>query len=359
MNKFILDVGAIRHNILFIKSKLKSGTKFCAMVKANAYGHGIRQVATNIQDLVDYFGVACVSEGLILRNNNIAKDILVVGAYDKSLSRVAILNHLTLTVCSKEDLFHLERKCRALKMVACVNIKINTGMNRLGVNDLNEFKQMLDIIKLTPYIHLTGVFSHFSCSDSDLRFTNKQNKIFKKFIKLVNDKNVIFHISSSYASLKYKKFVYDMVRVGIAMYGYLRDEKSLMPAITIKSNVKALNILKKHSYIGYGATFVATKPMKIATVSLGYADGINLKLSNKLEVLINNVYCRVVGKICMDMFMCDVTNVKDIKIGDEVYVFDKFNNANIWKSFCNTSEYEILTSFKTSRMKVSVINNNI
>lgn len=353
MNKFILNCNNIIKNILTIKKGLTPNTKFCAMVKANAYGHGIKAVCKHISTYVDYFGVAVVSEGLILRNNNIHNKILVVGAFDKYKARLAIINNLELTVCSLNDLIVLTKTAQKLNIVAKVHIKINTGMNRIGVNNILDFKQMLQYLKVCKYIKLVGVFSHFSCSDSDKDYTKKQNAKLKKYIKLLKDKSVIKHISSSYASINYKQYNYDMVRVGLAIYGY--GSPSLTPAIKITSNIKEIITLNKNSYIGYGATFKTTKFTKIATVGLGYADGIDVRLSNNAYVNINNTPCKILGKICMDMFMCDVTNLS-VSVGQEVVVFDYTNNATYWKNFCDCTEYQIITNFKTNRMKVIVMN---
>ena len=387
MNKFIVNAANLKHNINFVKSRLNKGVLFCAMVKANAYGHGLKQAAKNIQNEADYFGVACVSEGIILRSSNIAKPVLVVGAYDRGAARQGVLNYLTLTLCTPDDILHLGKICKKLNMVCDVHIKINTGMNRLGVNNKLIFIKMLNLLKDNMYVKLKGVFSHFSMSDINQKYTARQNRIFKSYIKLCKQKithPLIFHISSSFAALNYKKYNYDMVRVGLAMYGY--GNKNLKPAITIKSEIKAVSFVKKGSLVGYGGTFKTERDSKIAVIPLGYADGINLKLSNAFKIRVAGRICAqkfpsniegcpllpqkvsgryflgtpgagcvisvpVVGRICMDMFMCDVTGT-DIKAGDSVTVFDEQNNAAVWAKICGNHEYEILTSFKTNRMKV-------
>jgi len=346
------------------------------MVKANAYGHGIKQICKNIQNEVDFFGVSCAGEGIILRNNNIVKPILVVGAYDKGSVRHAVINYLTLTVCAPEDILHLESVCKKLNIVCDVHIKVNTGMNRLGVSNRQTFLIMLERLKNNRYIKLKGVFSHFGVSDTDIKYTCRQNRIFKNFIKLCKDfDDLVFHISSGFAAINYRKFNHNMVRVGLAMYGY--GNTALKPAITIISEIKAVNHVKKGSLVGYGATFKAKRPSKIAVIPLGYADGINLKLSNILQIKISansvvqtktgvcvnkidfnkksdNISVPVAGRICMDMFMCDVTDT-DAKVGDNVIVFDEQNNATVWSKICGNHEYEILTGFKTNRMKIYVI----
>ncbi len=352
MNKFVLDISAIQNNITKIKNNLKPNTKFCAMVKANAYGHGIKVIAKNISSIVDFFGVASVSEALVLRRSNISNKILVVGAFESNRARLAVIHDISVAVSSLQDLIVVDKVARRLGMLAKVHIKINTGMNRLGTSSKQEFEKMLNFLQTTTYIKLEGVFSHFCCSDSDAKFTTKQNKVFKSFIKGLKDKRVIKHISSSYAAVNYKKYNYDMVRVGIGMYGYTKGI-TLKPAITIYSNIAAVHKIAKNNIIGYDKTFVADKDMIIATVPVGYADGLNLKLSNKLYVYINNKPCKIVGKICMDMFMCDITNVS-AKVGDVVTIMDRYNNATVFKTYCDNSEYEVLTNFKTSRMRVVI-----
>ncbi len=352
MNKFVINITTLRNNINIIKHQLKPNVKFCAMVKANAYGHGAKLVAKHIHDIVDYFGVACVKEALVLRRNNIPNQILVVGAFDPKTAKQALINDVQLTVCSVGDLLVLNNIAKQLNIIAKVHIKINTGMNRLGVDNIQDFKQMLEFVNNNKNILLVGVFSHFSCSDSDDKFTAKQNAKFKKFIKLVKDNRVIFHISSSCMATSNNKYNYDMVRVGIAMYGYCW-EIGVKPVVSIYSNICAINYVPKKQSIGYSATYKTTSAKIIATVPLGYADGLNLKLSNRLMVYINNKPCKIVGRICMDMFMCDITGV-NAKLGDKVTVFDPINNAKVWRYYCDSSEYEILTNFKTSRMRVVI-----
>ena len=352
MNKFILNIPSLLYNIASIKKCLKADTLFCAMVKANAYGHGLKAVCQNIQHAVDYFGVACVTEGLKLRQFNIGKPILVVGAYDKNSANKAVINQLTLTVFSCAQIEHLTKTCKKLNMCAYVHIKINTGMNRLGVNKKAEFVHMLKLLINNRFIKLAGVFSHLAREDK--LSIKKQNREFLKYKKLCKGfKGIIFHLSSSFAAVNYSEFNYDMVRIGLAMYGYCHGNIKLKPAISVISNVCSVIDVKKGEFIGYGDACRCPKNMTVATVPLGYADGINLKLSNQAIVHVVGKPAQVVGRICMDMLMIDTTNL-GVKIGDEVIIFDNLNNASVWSALCGNHEYEILTSFKTNRMRAIV-----
>lgn len=353
MNKFIIDITALHNNILQIKKLLKPETLFCAMVKANAYGHGIKNVSRHIEHIVDYFGVATVGEGLKLRQFNISKPILVVGSFDTSSAKKAVLNYLTLTVFSCEQIAYLFKVCKKLGMCASVHIKLNTGMNRLGTNDKTEFIKMLNMLKDNEYIKLKGVFSHLAQQDE--KYIKKQNKIFKQSKKLCKGfSDIIFHLSSSFAATNYNKYNYDMVRIGLAMYGYTKhNDIKLKPVITVISNVRFITNVKKGNFIGYGTDFKSAKNMTVAVIPLGYADGINFKLSNIGYVSVAGSPAPIIGRICMDMLICDISNI-NAKLNDPVVVFDKSNNAYVWSKICGNHEYEILTNFKTNRMKIIV-----
>ncbi|MDR0850630.1 MAG: alanine racemase [Christensenellaceae bacterium] len=353
MNKFILDIRALRDNILRIKQRLRPDALFCAMVKANAYGHGLKHISRHIEHIVDYFGVACVSEGLKLRQLNISKPILVVGSFDEIMAKKAMLNYLTLTVFSCEQIEHMTKICKQLNICASVHIKVNTGMNRLGVNDKTEFISMLNMLENNEYIKLKGVFSHLAREDE--KYIKRQNKIFKQYIKLCKAfKGLIFHLSSSFAAINYQKYNYNMVRIGLAMYGYAHSEHiSLKPVITIISNIRSILKVKKGSFVGYGGALRCQRNMTLAVVPLGYADGINLKLSNTASVYMVGQPAPIVGRVCMDMLICNITDL-GVKLDDEVVIFDNINNATVWSKICGNHEYEILTSFKINRMKVVI-----
>lgn len=338
MNKFVLNTWQLRQNVKNLRNKI-GDVQFCAMVKANAYGHGLVQVCKAIQDLVDYFGVAYVGEGIKLRNNNIYTKILVVGGFEKKQIRTAIINDLILSVCSLQELQDISKISKALKIKSRVHIKINTGMKRYGIDNISDFKKMIAFLRREKYLKLDGIFSHISYSEN-VKTTAKQQIEFEKYFRFC--KGVVRHLSASQTALEYPQLRYDMVRFGIAMYGY---SSITTPVLIVKSNILFIKQVKKGQTVGYNNTYVAQNNMKIALIPMGYADGENWKLGNVGYVTIGGKHANIVGRICMDRFMVDVTDIQ-AKIGQEVIVLDKKNNAKEWAKKCGTIEYEILTSFK-------------
>lgn len=338
MNKFVLDIYQLRQNVKNLRKEI-GDVKFCAMVKANAYGHGLIQVCKAVQDLVDYFGVAYVGEGIKLRNNNVYPRILVVGGFDKKQIRAAIINDLILSVSSLSELQAILKVAKDLRIRAYVHIKINTGMNRYGVDSLSDFKKMIAFLRRERWIKLDGIFSHISYSEN-IKSTTKQQMAFEKYFRFC--KGIIKHLAASQTALEYPKLKYDMVRIGIAMYGY---SSITTPVLTVKSNILFIKHVKKGQSIGYNNTYIAPKNMKVALVPMGYADGVNWRLGNCGMVRVGEEYVKIVGRICMDCFMIDVTNI-DVRKWQEVIILDKTNNAKEWAKMCGTIEYEILTSFK-------------
>lgn len=333
MNKFIVDIGIIRKNIEATKIK---NVKYCAMVKANAYGHGMCTIAKKIEDLVDMFGVAEFAEAVKLRKF-VKKDILVTGAFEKKDIKYASQNNIILTLSNLEQLSWLINQKHDIR----IHIKVNSGMNRYGFNNINEIITVINSLS-NKYIHLEGVYSHISNTNNKLR-TQKQIAFFKKVCKILPD-NITKHIATIEACQKYNNIAFDMIRAGIAMYGYCNNTT---PALTLKSTIVHKFWVKKGEYIGYGNTYKTHKNIKIGVVPLGYYDGINYKLSNKGKVKVGTKLCQIVGRICMDCFMVDITQADS----DNVIVLDKQLNADYWAKICKTINYEILTNFKTQRLK--------
>ncbi|MGN1227810.1 MAG: alanine racemase, partial [Christensenellales bacterium] len=225
-------------------------------------------------------------------------------------------------------------------------IKIDCGMHRLGFNDIEDFKKALHIIKKCKSIKLAGVFTHFAESNETYYIEKKQ--IFDKYLRLC-PANIIKHCSNSLAS-RFNSLQYDMVRVGLSLYGY--GESKLKKVLQVKSKVISVRKVKGGEYIGYSGGYKCDKDCIIATVFLGYYDGINRKLSNKCFVKINNQNYKIVGNICMDMFMVLVDET--VKVGDEVIVFD---DADYWAKIIDTIPYEILTSLKSERCEIKIKDN--
>ena len=307
--KFV-NIDNIRDNIIKLKSFSKA--KFCAVVKANAYGHGF-EICRGINDLVDFYAVATAKEALTVKKMRLKKKILLLSKFDYKDLNALIKNQIRLTVDTLDDVAHIVSTAIANKKKAYVHIKINTGMNRLGIKSKSEFLEIYNTLKTCEYVKIEGIYTHYATAESKNSYKLKrQNAKFLSMINLIPPKElkkIIVHCSNSAGFLKSSKYAYDMVRVGIAMYGYDQTEKlELKPALTIKAKVVKVQDVKKGESVGYGAEFVAPCDMKIAVVAMGYADGF-LRQYKDGYVIIKGQKCKIVGRICMDMFMCDVTHL--------------------------------------------------
>lgn len=327
---------------MFLQKNLHKNLKnfgtnnICAMVKANAYGVGVEKVCKALANRVRFFGVANINEALEIRFFDKTTKILVVGLSDDF--ETALENNIDITVDSVDCLEKIRAFLNAKKpqKKLRVHIKINTGMNRLGVKKKTEFLQMLRIIQKTPKIALIGVFTHFSTIQNDKKFLQKQGRIFEAFLKVIPPIfNPIIHIGGGaiLKKLDVKNRPKIMVRVGLELYKNVFE---------IYANIIKIHDIKKGERVGYANGFIAKENRKIAVVPLGYADGINRRLANAGMVEILEQKCKIVGNVCMDMFFVDITNTT-AKVGDNVKVFW---SADKWAKICDTSPYEILTNLR-------------
>lgn len=332
MNKMIINTKNLIYNIKKIKEKL-NGKLFCAVVKADAYGHGIENIVPFIDDIVDLYAVANIKEGVLLRSFT-RKKILVLGPFLPSEILPASASDLTLGVYNNLSLKWLIKANKPVK----THIKVNSGMNRLGFlpNELEDVKRKIDC---SDFINLEGIYSHVYDSD-DFECLEKQKEIFDKARNIFGE-NIVAHLSASGGIDKIQE--YDIVRVGLAIYGYPQGK----PVMSIESKVVQVRKISCGDKVGYSGTYIANEEEYIATIPLGYYDGVPFELSNKGYVYINGNKCPIVGRVCMDMFMCKVS--KDVKEGDNVLVFW---SAKKWAGLKGTHEWEILTSIKKNRLKV-------
>lgn len=301
------NITAIKENIRKLRENCTS--KFCAVVKANAYGHGI-EICKELAHEVDFFAVANVEEAMSICSLNVEKPILILGKTHPTQLYDLVKNDIRLTVDSIDDLYHLEATAKSLQKKALIHLKLNTGMNRLGIKTTNELQKFLELLNQCESIELEGIYTHFATADCCKQKLEKQNAKFKKMLSILTfeeRKNLIIHASNSSAFLQSKKFCYDMVRVGIAMYGYDQTHKlNLTPALTLQSQIVKVFKIQKGETIGYDNFFKADKSMWVAVVPVGYADGFSRDYE-KGYVLIKGKRAKILGHICMDMFMCDVT----------------------------------------------------
>lgn len=347
-NDYILNINELKKNVSNIRNFITENTKFCAIVKADAYGLGVENVCKAIKDKVDFFGVACIVEALAIRKFDKETNILVLGVTSPEHYSICEKLGISITISSLEHLQELiksKNKCR-------IHLKINTGMNRFGISKLSELKKCLKLIEDNKLI-LEGVFSHFATKKNDIGFLKKQYYKFLQFKSIVRNKNVIFHISNSYGTTFEGIKNLDMVRCGNLMYGITENEIKNKCVLTIKSKIVAVHRIKKGESVGYDRSFIAVKRMKIAIVPLGYADGIDRRLSNNFYVLVNGIKCKIIGYICMDALIIDISNL-DANVGSEVVLLGKQKNEKItltdYAKALNTSPYEVMLKFKYKRM---------
>ncbi|MDO4283207.1 MAG: serine racemase VanT catalytic subunit [Clostridia bacterium] len=352
-----LNFSNLAHNIEEIKKVIDKDCKIMAVVKANAYGHGIVQIAKMLNRIgVKDFAVATLSEGILLRKHHIDGNILILGYTDVSNIEYVIEYDLMQTIIDYEYAKKIETI--ELKSKLKVHVKINTGMNRIGENYENMEK--LQEIYQMKNIEILGTYTHLCVADSfeeeDGVFTKIQIDRFNQCIEQLKRQKCDVgkvHVQSSYGVLNYPYLKYDFVRVGIVMYGVYSNyhentvvKLNLRPVLSLKARITSVKEIKKGEAVSYGRTFVADESKKIATVSIGYADGYPRNLSGQnVEVLVNGKYAKIIGRICMDQLIIDVSNVSGIKQGDLVtFIGDKDEiSAEKIASASNTITNELLS----------------
>lgn len=346
-----INLQNLNNNIKRIKGYIPKKTKVMPVIKANAYGHGaIKVVEELLKSKIYYYAVATIDEAVELKKKFKDINILILGYCEKSRLKDLFLYDITQTVIDYESAKYINDYGKKIDMILKVHIKLDSGMNRLGFKqDLIE--HVLNISKL-EYINIEGIFTHLYNADcKDTSDTKKQVDMFNKNIEILKNNNIdisIKHISNSGGILVLENDeIYDYVRPGIMIYG-INDKIDFKEVMQFKTKVIHIKKVKKYESIGYDASYVAKKDMKIAILSVGYADGLNRKLSNKGRVILNNKYANIVGKVCMDYTMIDISDIKDVNIGDEVILFGKSFDKEIKvkevANLCDTISYEILCS---------------
>lgn len=351
-----VNLDNIINNIKEIKKNI-NGEEIIAVVKANAYGHGAVDVApVLIENGADRLAVAMLSEALELREAGIKVPILILGYTDVAFSEMLINNDIEQTVYSLDYAKELSKKAEALGKVAKIHIAVDTGMGRIGfLPNEKSVEEVVEISKLSN-LRITGIFTHFSNADEqDKGYAHNQIEKFNSFINEIEKREVnlgLKHISNSASIIDIEDAHYNAIRPGIILYGYYpsdyinKDKLKLMPALSLKCQVIHVKELPKGEYIGYGRKFRTERDSVIATLPIGYADGYVRGLYEKAHVIINGKLAPVVGKICMDQCMVDVTDIGPVKVGDEVVLLGEDNgvknNADDMAKMLDTINYEIL-----------------
>lgn len=362
-NILIVDLKKIRNNIKILKKY--TGKKFYAVVKADAYGLGAKKIAQNIEPLVDGFCVANINEAIELREAGIGKEILILGYVCPENYQCIYKYDLSLILYNYQIAEDLNKLGHPIK----VHIKIETGHNRLGFQNTHEhIEEILKIAKMKN-IHIKGIFTHLATADEEDRsYTMKQEAIFADVLsklKPLSD-HIIKHISNDAAAIAFdftKK--YDAIRSGISMYGvypsaYIKDsyKMNIEESFQLESRVSNIKYIEKGEGVSYGRKFVASGHIKVATVSIGYADGYHRLISDQGYVLINGQKAKIIGRITMDQMMVDVSGL-DIKIHDRVVLIGESGKLKIGvdqlAQWAETISYEIMTSI-SARVKRLYIN---
>lgn len=344
-----VDLAALRRNVQRIKQSLPEKTQLLAVVKADAYGHGMAQVArAAIQAGASYLAVALAEEGAALREAGIDVPILVLGAALEDEMLLGVASGLTMTVCNPPMVQAMERAALETGQQAKAHLKIDTGMGRIGARTENEVCAVMDALAACPHVTLTGAFTHFADADGgDMAFTCQQLDKFRQLTALL-PQDVLRHCANSAAIHRMPEAAMDMVRAGISMYGYppVPTDVPLEMVMTWRTRVTYVKDIQPGDSVSYGCTFTADRPMRVATLACGYGDGYHRAASGKAEVIIHGQRAKVLGCICMDQMMADITDIPDVTPGDLVTLMGRDGDACITAEelagWAGTISYEVL-----------------
>lgn len=359
-----INLKNIVNNYYYLKSLIGDDCRLMAVVKADAYGHGAVRVSQALREVgVDFFAVACLEEGIALRDSGISEDILVLGITQPDLAHLLFEHNLIQTVTSIEY-----AKSITTNYPIRMHIKIDTGMSRLGIychsiENIKDTVNQLKVFKNDNKMIVEGIFTHFAESDNiKSSFTNNQFSIFTDLINHAEAQGLhlgIKHCCNSGGVLNFPHMKLDLVRIGIALYGLTPGpsdkSRKLKSAMALKCKIVGINTLNPGDSISYNRTFTAKNKMKVASLSIGYADGFSRVLSNKACLKVNNKSAKILGNICMDLCVVDVTNI-DCKLFDEVVVFETAEEINQLASLEDTINYEVICNW-AARMDRIYINN--
>lgn len=352
----IVDLDAIASNIKNIRAKVDKNSGIIGIIKADAYGHGSVETAKVLLDNgADWLAVAVVDEGLNLRKNGITAPILLLGYTPELRLNDVINNGFIQTVYSYDTAKKLSEAASALGKKAVIHIKIDTGMGRIGYRVNEESADEIVKISKLPNIDVNGMFTHFSTADeADKAYTLEQYNKFVKMNDMLEKRGLhipVKHAANSAAIMDFDNMMFNMVRPGIILYGaYPSDEVkkenlSLSPAMSIKTHVSYVKDVNEGDSISYGRKYTAPSKRRIATIPVGYADGFIRAYSNGGKVLVRGEYAPIVGRICMDQFMVDVTDIDGVEVNDEVVLMgkqgDKEITADFIASVLDTINYEV------------------
>lgn len=339
-----IDLNCLAYNLKKLK-KILGKSRLMFVVKANAYGHGIEEISSFAQrnGLCDWFGVSSIEEGILLRQKGIKLPILVLGSVYPMKNFLTFARYnLTPTISSLWGVEKLDKVARSLQKKINCHVKIETGMNRIGVSE-SAFKDIMRFLETSRNVCAQAAYSHFSSADCDRDYSLMQLSLFKK-ITQPYETIIKRHMSNSAGVINFPQARFDMARCGWAAYGYLEGFK---PVMSVKSKIVFIKNVKRDSFISYSKSYKTTKNMRVATIPVGYGDGYIRAFSNRGYVIINGQKCPILGNITMDMLMADISRLKKVHVGDEVILMGKsgkeYIGPNFLASIANTIAYEITT----------------
>ena len=356
--RLIISRQALYENARAIRRSVPAAVKLMCVVKANAYGHGSIEAARAMRRAgADAFAVAIVEEAVELRNAGIEEPILILGGGSAQSMREAVEAGASQAIYTPQMLFMLEDAARSLGRRARAHLKIDTGMSRIGVRGEEALQEMLDAWKACPSVEMEGIFTHFCAAENDEEFTQLQDARFRRAIAMVRAAGFapIAHAAATSAMLR-SQYQYDMVRAGIALYGTLEPtlQHSLHYAQKLSCRPVRIETIHAGDTVGYGRTFTARRDARVMTLPIGYGDGYPRILSNRADVLVCGRRAPIIGNVCMDMIMADVTDIPDACLESEVVLMGAQGDERITPdelaSLAGTIPYEIMLGF-SARVK--------
>ncbi|MBQ9885696.1 MAG: alanine racemase [Lachnospiraceae bacterium] len=367
-----IDLNAALHNIKEIRHRVGDSVKIMAVIKADGYGHGAVEYGKLYDDYVDYFGVATIDEGIELREAGLNKPILILGyTSPKQYADIAKYN-IEPTIYTVDAALKLSDTAVKYDKTIKFHIAVDTGMTRIGFQVCDESIDAVEQISKLPGIRINGMFTHFACADEyDKTYTMRQMELYDSFYERLEEKGIdipIKHVCNSAGIMEFDHHRFDMVRAGIVIYGLYPSEEvdktslDLRPVMSLKSHVVNVFTARPGVGVSYGATFTTGEATRIATVSIGYADGYPRALSNKGRVLIKGHSVPIVGRVCMDQMMVDITGYDDIEVEDIVILVGRDGNEFISveevSALAGSFNYEFVCDLSKRVPRVYVKNTN-
>jgi len=355
-----VDLSALRGNLAWIRHRVGEGVKIITVVKADAYGHGLKQTAALLmQSGTDIFGVANLTEAQAIRSVGKGWPILMLGACLPEEVGIAVRDDVMPTISSIDEACAFEASAAKCRKRMPVHIKVDTGMGRLGVASQCAVDLVQHVAAL-PHLSMHGIYTHFSSAEDDVDFSSAQRKRFETVIQELREKNLLpplVHANNSAGLLHEPRSVCNVTRPGLLVYGIVPPgirrssaalRKHLHPALAFKCRVSFVKEIAKGTPLSYGRTFIAPKRLRVATLTAGYGDGFPRAASNRAEVLVRGKRCRVLGRVTMDQTLVDVSRIPTLSPGDEAVLIGRQGDEEIaaaeLAAWCGTVPWEILTN---------------